>query len=156
MRAKFILFSILSLITISSAFSQDEPVTEEELMRYATAMDSINEMSAEVIVLITDMVKNTELMNAARYNELSQIIDDKAKLTEANATEEEIAFVNGIAVKKDEATAQINKAFQNLAKDYVTVPTYTKVKKALSTDAVLKEKYDALMTELAKDNPVAQ
>ena len=125
-------------------------------MRYATAMDSINEMSAEVIVLITDMVKNTELMNAARYNELSKIIDDETKLTAANATPEEISFIKEVAEKKDSATAHINEAFQSLAKDYVTVPTYTKVKKALSTDAALKEKYDALMTELAKDNPVAQ
>jgi hypothetical protein len=156
MKAKFFLFSILSLITISSAFSQDNSVTEEELMRYATAMDSINEMSAEVIVLITDMVKNTELMNAARYNELSKIVDDETKLTEANATPEEISFIKEVAEKKDSATAHINEAFQSLAKDYVTVPTYTKVKKALSTDAALKEKYDALMTELAKDNPVAQ
>ena len=156
MKAKFFLFSILSLITISSAFSQDNSVTEEELMRYATAMDSINEMSAEVIVLITDMVKNTELMNAVRYNELSKIIDDETKLTEANATPEEISFIKEVAEKKDSATAHINEAFQSLAKDYVTVPTYTKVKKALSTDAALKEKYDALMTELAKDNPVAQ
>lgn len=153
MKTKFILISAFSLITLASAFAQEATVSDEELTKYATAMDSINEMSAEVKVMITDMVKNGKVMTATRYNEISKIITDETKLTEAKATPEEIAFAKEVAAKKDEATAHINQAFQSLAKDYVGAATFNKVKKALASDAELKSKYDSLMTELAKDNP---
>ncbi len=156
MSAKFFLISVICLMSISPAFSQEATVSEEELTKYATAMDSINEMSAEVIILITDLVKNTDLMNATRYNELSKIINNETKLTEAEATLEEVAFVKEVAVKKGEATARINEAFQSLAKDYIGAATYNKVKKALGSDVELKNKYDSLITELAKDNPGVQ
>lgn len=131
-------------------------ITDEELSKYATAMDSVNEMSASVMVTISDMVKNSTVMNAARYNDLSKIAKDDAKLAEAKATPEEIAFLNEVATKKEEETARINAAFQSLAKDYVGVAVFNKVKKALSADAELKTKYDSLMDELKKDNPVVQ
>ena len=150
MKAKF---SITFLCFLSSlAFAQDVTVTDEELTKYATAMDSINEMSVEVKEMITELVKNNKAVTAARYNEISKIIADEAKLTEAKATPEEIAFVKELAVKRDSATVKINQAVQALAKDYVGAATFNKVRKALSTDAALKTKYEALMTELAKDN----
>ncbi|MCE7863859.1 MAG: hypothetical protein DYG99_09990 [Bacteroidetes bacterium CHB5] len=135
------------------SFAQDATVTQEELTKYATAMDSINEMSAEVKEMITELVKNNKAVTAARYNEISKIIADETKLAEAKATPEEVAFVKELAVKRDSATMQINAAVQSLAKDYVGASTFNKVRKALSADAELKSKYDALMAELAKDNP---
>lgn len=155
MRAKFFLISVFSLITLSSVSAQDVAVTvsEEELTKYATAMDSINEMSASLRMMITDMVKNGKVMNAARYNEISKIINDETKLTEAKATPEEIAFVKEVAAKRDEESSKINQAFQSLAKDYVGAATFNKVKKALASDAELKTKYDTLLAEMAKDNP---
>lgn len=158
MRAKFFLISVFSLITFSSAFAQDAAVTvsEEELTKYATAMDSINEMSASLRLMITDMVKNGKVMNAARYNEVSKIINDETKLTEAKATPEEIAFAKEVAAKRDEESSKINQIFQSLAKDYVGAATFNKVKKALAADAELKGKYDAMISEMAKDNPGVQ
>lgn len=154
MKAKFLIpiFCLLGL----TAFSQDITVTDEELTKYATAMDSINEMSAGVKEMITELVKNNKAVTATRYNEISKIITDETKLTEAKATPEEITFVKDLAVKRDSATLKINQAVQTLAKDYVGAATFNKVRKALSTDAALKTKYDALMTELAKDNPGVQ
>ncbi len=158
MRAKFFLISVFSLISLSSVFAQDTAVTvsEEELTKYATAMDSINEMSVTLRLMITDMVKNGKVMNAARYNEISKIINDETKLTEAKATPEEIAFAKEVAAKRDEESSKINQAFQSLAKDYVGAATFNKVKKALAADTELKGKYDALLTEMAKDNPGVQ
>lgn len=153
MRATFFLIAVVSSLTLSSAYSQEATVSDEELTKYATAMDSINEMSAEVKVMITDLVKNGKVMTATRYNEISKIITNETKLTEAKATPEEIAFAKEVATKKDEATARINTTFQSLAKDYVGAATFNKVKKALTTDAALKSRYDSLMAELAKDNP---
>ncbi|MBX2897575.1 MAG: hypothetical protein KF763_19195 [Cyclobacteriaceae bacterium] len=155
MKAKFFIIPILCLLSIV-AFTQDATVTEEELTRYATAMDSINEMSAEVKEMITELVKNNKVVTATRYNEISKIISDETKLAEAKATPEEIAFVKELAAKRDSATVQINAAVQSLAKDFVGAATFNKVRKALSTDAELKGKYEALMAELAKDNPGVQ
>lgn len=158
MKATFLLISVFSLITLSSVFAQDAAATisEEELTKYATAMDSINEMSASLKLMITDLVKNGKVMNAARYNEVSKIINDETKLNEAKATPEEIAFVKEVAAKRDEESSKINQAFQSLAKDYVGAATFNKVKKALATDVELKGRYDSLMSELAKDNPGVQ
>lgn len=150
MKAKFLITFLCFLSSL--AFAQDVTVTDEELTKYATAMDSINEMSVEVKEMITELVKNNKAVTAARYNEISKIIADEAKLTEAKATPEEIAFVKELAVKRDSATVKINQAVQTLAKDYVGAATFNKVRKALSTDTALKTKYEALMTELAKDN----
>jgi len=157
MRERLLLISSLLLFSVCTSFSQDEvTVTDEELTKYATAMDSINEMSANVRIMITDMVKQNEAVSASRYNEISKIIADEGKLAEANATPEEIAFVKEVAAKRDEETAKINQAFQSLAKEYVGVATFNKVKKALAADAELKSKYDALLSEMAKDNPGVQ
>lgn len=144
----------LSLI----ALAQDNKttVTDQELLKYATVMDSVNELSASVRLELADMVKNDTVMNAARYNDLSKIIDDEAKLAEAKATPAEIAFVKEVAAKKDQETAKINATYQSLAKDYVTVPVFNKVKKALALDPLLKNRYDSLMVELGKDNPTIQ
>jgi len=154
MRTKFLFFSVLSLVLAIQGYAQ-EAVTTEELTKYATAMDSVNEMQANVKIMMTDMVKANGKISGKRYNELSKIIADEAKLAEAQATPEEIAFVKEVAAKRDEQAAKINQALQTLAKDYVGGATYNKVKKALSTDTELKTKYDSLMAELAKDNPGA-
>lgn len=154
MRAKYFLITVLSLTTIT-AFSQDATVSEEELTKYATVMDSVAEMSVVVQATLSDMVKESEVMNGTRYNELSKIATDEAKLAEAKATPEEIAFLNEVAEKKKTETLKINQAFQSLAKDYLGAATYNKVKKALAADAELKVKYDSLIEEMAKDNQVS-
>jgi hypothetical protein len=151
MSTKYFLITALSLFTITS-FSQDATVSEEELTKYATVMDSISEMTLGVQETIAEMVKESEVMKGTRYNELSKIISDQAKLAAAKATPEEIAFLNQVAEKKKEETLKINQAFQSLVKENLGAATYNKVKKALASDAALKQKYDALIQELAKDN----
>lgn len=150
---KSLLFSCLFLLLTLSAYSQtDVSVTDEELGKYAYAMDSVNELTIELMDSITQMVKNATVVNAARYNDLSRIINDETKLTEAKATPEEIAFVKQVADYKSKGTSEINSTFQNLAKEYVGAATFNKVKKALASDTALKAKYDSLMEELKKDN----
>jgi hypothetical protein len=156
------LCAITAIVFSVPALAQDPKaatataVTDAELLKYAEVMDSVNEMSASVRVMLAEMVKGDSTMNAARYNDLSKIVDDPAKLVEAKATPEEIAFVNQVAAKKNEETARINATYQSLAKEYVTVPVFNKVKKALGTDPQLKTRYDSLMVELAKDDPAIQ
>jgi hypothetical protein len=154
MRAKFLFITAFSFIAVTS-FAQDAVVSDEELTKYATVMDSVTEMSIAVQTTLNDMVKESEVMNGTRYNELSKIASDEAKLAEAKATPEEIAFLKEVAEKKKTETLKINQAFQSLAKDYLGAATYNKVKKALAADATLKAKYDSLIEEMAKDNEVS-
>jgi len=130
-------------------------VSDEELMKYATATDSVNEMLANVRIDLTEMVKSGNVMNGARYNELSKIVDDPAKLSAAQATPEEIAFVKQVNAKRDEEMAKVNTKYQALAKEYVTGATFNKVKKALANDPKVKHRYDSLMVLLGKDDPAA-
>lgn len=150
MRTSLLFSCAFFLLAISAHSQNDVAVTDEELGKYATAMDSVNELTIELMDSITLMVKNTTVMNAARYNDLSKIISDETKLTEAKATPEEIAFVKSVADYKSKGTSEINSAFQSLAKDYVGAATFNKVKKALASNTELKGKYDSLMEELKK------
>ncbi len=147
-----VLFLFLAISTIGTvAKAQDEDaITDDDLKRYAVAMDSIEHMKTRLIETITDMVKGNEEVTAARYNDLSKLIDDEAKLKELEATEVEIEFVKAVAAKKEEETAKINEAFQSLAIDYIGAKTYNAVKKALSEDSEMKAKYETMLASLSK------
>jgi len=136
--------------------TQNLAVTDEELLKYATVMDSVNEMQATVRRELGDMVKNSTVVNSTRYNELSKIVDDPAKLTEAKATPEEIAFVKEVAAKKEEETNRIKTTYQTMATDYVPPEVLKKVKKAIDGDPAMKKRYDSLMVELGKDDTHTQ
>ena len=144
---------VIATLAFCQLYGQDVKVSDEELLKYAVTMDSINEMSASVRNMIADMVKESKTITAARYNELSKIASDEARLTEAKATPEEIAFLKEVADRKAEEMAKINETYQLLAKEYVTAPVFNKVKKALSQEPELKTRYDSLMTEMSRDNP---
>jgi hypothetical protein len=155
MKLKF--FSLVCFMALFSAklFAQDAAtVTDEELKKYAIAMDSVNEMQALLSGEIKTMVTTSQTISAQRYNELFKIINDEGKLLEANATPEEISFVKEVIAKKDAGTAKIKETYQLLAKDFVGAAAFNKVKKAISSDEGLKTKYQSLMDELAKDNAV--
>lgn len=146
---------VFGCLLCAGAFGQvqQSAVTDEELTKYATVMDSVNAMSASARNALADMIKENGSISATRFNELSDIADDSTKLAAANVTPEEIAFLKELDAKKEEETARINEAFQSMAKEYVTVPVFNKVKKALETEPELKMKYDSLIAELGKDNP---
>lgn len=153
---KFKVLSVVFMIAMAaSAYAQDAAaVTDDELKKYAVAMDSINELQAELNGTIKVMVTSNAGVSASRYNELFKIIGDEGKLLDANATTDEINFVKQVIAKKEEGTAKIKQTYQSLAKDYVGATAFNKVKKALTTDESLKTKYQGLMDELAKDNVV--
>lgn len=148
----FILFLMIMTTSVVNAQQSTDAVTDEELKKYAIAMDSIDNMKKDLMEEISELVKNNEKITAARYNELSKVINDETKLAEAKATPEEIAAIKEVLSKKDEGTAKIQSTFQSLAKDYVGAATYNKVRKALAEDADLKAKYDAIIAEFNKED----
>jgi hypothetical protein len=154
---KFKVFGVLvMLVALSSSLSAQDAatVTDEELKKYAVAMDSINELQAVLAGEIKQMVTTNQTLTAARYNELYKIINDENKLMEANATLDEVRFVKEVIAKREAGTAKIKETYQLLAKDYVGASSFNKVKRALSSDEALKSKYQGMMDELGKDNAV--
>ena len=143
------LFALIFFLSLTSAYAQDsaEPVSDEELKRYAVMMDSIDAMRDNLLEEISEMVKNNDKISVSRYNDLFKIIDDEAKLAEAKATPEEIAAIKEVQARKEAGTTEINDTFRSLAKDYVGASSYNKVKKALKDPAV-STKYKAILAEV--------
>ena len=159
MKYLVIMFAFVFAV-FSHAYAQDpeqeqvageEQITDEELKKYAVVMDSINDMKATLLKEIGDMVKEDGKMTNARYNELSKIANDEAKLAQAKATDAEKTLLKKVAEKKAAGTEEINTTFQSLAKDYVGAESFNKIKKALTTDEELKSKYEAMLKDLEKD-----
>lgn len=137
-------------ITISRAQTATAPVafTDEDLKKYAVTMDSVKGMQQTLLDIITEKVQKNTVMSVARYNELFKIANDQAKLTEAKATPEEIAFLKEVADKRTEENARINATYQALVKEYVGLKTFNAIKKSLTTDQALKTKYETISKEI--------
>lgn len=143
----------LSVVLINAAFISYGQTTkpafnDEDLKKYAITMDSVKGMQEKLNASITEMVQKNTVMKVDRYNALFKVIDDQAKLDEAKATPEEIAFVKQVAEKRSTETATITATFQKMAKEYVGLKAFNAIKKSLTTDQALKEKVDALAKEL--------
>jgi hypothetical protein len=150
----FLLTLVLAVVAKVDVKAQAEEITDEELTRYAVVMDSVDNMRDHAKWVIEEMVKGNEAMTGARYNELSKIIGDEAKLQAANASAEEIAFINEVKEKGDAIKSEINTVFQSLAKDYLGEGgrVYNKIAKALRTDAELKARYAVILEKVKSDD----
>jgi hypothetical protein len=137
-----------STSTKPSQSAAQSDISDEDLRKYAVTMDSVNGMKQTLLDEIANKVRNNIKIPVARYNELYKIIGDQAKLAEAKATPEEIAFVKEVTAFKDQGAAKINEKFQALAKDYVGVSKFNKIKNSLATDNELKARYDAIFGEV--------
>ncbi len=125
-------------------------ISDEELTRYAEAMDSLDRLQGIVSQTIKDMVSTTEDIAPSRYNNLYKISKDSVKLAEAEATEIEVMFLQKVDAYKDSMTASIKSTFSSLAKDYVGDGgrVYNKIRKALKSDAEVKARYEAILEQL--------
>ncbi|MBX2966695.1 MAG: hypothetical protein KF845_11145 [Cyclobacteriaceae bacterium] len=151
MMLKKLCIAFCLMLGFQGVFAQAE-VTDEELKKYAVVMDSVDNMKADLIESISEMVKNNEKVTAARYNELSKIINDETKLAEASAKPEEIEAIKEILKFKDEGTAKIQETFKTLATEHVGAAVFNKVKKAIAEDAETKAKYQEILAELKEDS----
>ena len=146
---KFFLSAVLVNAAVISYGQATKPAfNDEDLKKYAITMDSVKSMQEKLNTSITEMVQKNTVMKVDRYNALFKVIDDQAKLDEAKATTEEIAFVKQVAEKRSAEAATITATFQKMAKEYVGLKAFNAIKKSLSTDQALKEKVDALAKEL--------
>ncbi len=145
-----LVFSFVLTFTLSASAQDDEiEITDEDLKKYAVTMDSLETMKDNVKNVMADMLKSNENITIARYNELNDAIGDEEKLTELEATEEEVEFIQAVIDKKEELTAQIKPTLTTMVKDYIgSVKMYNAIKKGLKSDEELKAKYDTMMEEI--------
>lgn len=142
----FVLSALLAAVG-SQAQTTDE-ITDEDLKKYAITMDSVEDMQETLQETVAKTVQTNTVISVERYNELFKIINDEAKLTEAKATPEEVAFIKKINDLRSTTIAKINATYQSLAKDYVGVKTFNAIRKSLKSDQQLKVRYDNLSKDL--------
>ena len=142
------MFFLLAVATAGYAQTTKPAFTDEDLKKYAITMDSVKDMQETLNESITTMVQKATVMPVTRYNELFKIINDSTQLVSANAKPEEVAFVKEVARKRTEESAKITATFQTMAKEYVGLNAFNAIKKSLSSDPAVKEKYEALSKEL--------
>lgn len=141
------------LIVNSQAVAQEDEITDDELMLYATVMNKIDSMKNDMKVKYNDLIKSEELMDEGRrFNELKSAIGDETKLAEIKATEEEIAVYDKIQVAYDAMVADFKAVYPTLIKDELGASVYNKVKKGLKANPDLKTKYEEIVESLKPED----
>jgi hypothetical protein len=138
------LFVLLAL----GSKAQTAEITDEDLKKYAVTMDSVEAMQESLREIVAEAVRSNTVMPIPRYNELFKLTDDEAKLKEANATEEEIAFLKQIDDLRKVNIERINATYQTLAKDYVGLKAFNAIRKSLQSDQELKARYDNVSKDI--------
>jgi hypothetical protein len=133
---------LFMLMALGSKAQTSSEITDEDLKKYAVTMDSVQAMQESLRTIVAETVQQNEVMPVSRYNEIFKYTDDEAKLKEANATPEEIAFLKQIADLRKVNIERINAAYQSLAKDYVGLKAFNAIRKSLKSDQELKARYD--------------
>lgn len=142
MKLNTIFLLVLMSILGSAAFAQ--AITDDELKKYAIAMDSISAMTDRFKEINTKISRGNEKVSNIRYNQLVVIIGDSVKLKAANATPDEIAYVKkGDEIIKKESAA-LQKNISALIGDYLGSALFAKVRNALKTDEALRKRYESI------------
>jgi hypothetical protein len=145
---KVLIPCLFLLVAVGSKAQTSDKITDEDLKKYAITMDSVKAMQESLREIVAETVQTNTVTTVARYNQLFKIIDDEAKLKEANATPEEIAFIKQVNDLRSVNIARINTTYQALAKDYVGLKTFNAIRKSLKSDQELKARYDNLFKNL--------
>jgi hypothetical protein len=111
-------------------------------------MDSIAGMQETLREIVAETVQKNTVTTVERYNQLFKITSDEAKLKEAEATPEEIAFLKQVEDLRTVNIARINAVYQELAKNYVGLKAFNAIRKSLETDQALKARYENVSKDL--------
>ncbi|MBN3519409.1 hypothetical protein JYB62_05290 [Algoriphagus lutimaris] len=154
---KVLLFGAFFAFIGMSGFAQEaaEEVTNEELAKFA----NVEVMTSEYVDSKTEelramILENEIFKGGARYNEIKAAWGDEAKMAEAEVTEEEKAAY--------QAVQDFQNSLQDVVKEYKTelimndsilgASTYNKVNGAQKSDPAVKEKLEALISEMKSKN----
>lgn len=144
-------FLMIGLLSVNSyAQEATEEITEEELMKFAAMEDSVTAFYEMKNQEVFEMIKNHEVIEPARYNEIKAAWGDDSKLGEISITPEERDAYQGILDAVEAVKQEVTELKVNLIKDdaVLGVPTYNKVNRAYKENPEIKEKVDSLTAEL--------
>ena len=159
-------FNVLSMVLgmmiccAWSAQAQDEePITDEELTKYAMVMDFADQEKERLKTSYNEMIQAEELMTGGkRFKELKSAGEDEAKLAEIEATPEEIEVFNKIETANNENIAAFKEAYTTKIKDkeQLGAGLYNKITKALKADEELKGRYTAILETIKSERASAE
>jgi NAD(P)-dependent dehydrogenase (short-subunit alcohol dehydrogenase family) len=138
---------LFMFMALGSNAQTSKEISDEDLKKYAATMDSVKGMQESLQELVAEAVRSNTVMPVNRYNELFKLTGDEAKLKAANATAEEIAFLEQIDDLRKVNIERINATYQALAKDYVGLKAFNAIRKSLESDQALKARYDNVSKE---------
>ena len=143
---------IISGSFFSTAYAQDEEVTEEELEKYAMVMDSIDAMKNKIQEDYNELIQSEELMQGGRrFVEIQGAAKDSVKLNELSVTQEERMVYDNIQAKYEEMTAEFKNKYTALIKDELGGTLYNKITKALNSDPELKARYEEILSNMQEE-----
>jgi hypothetical protein len=151
----FLLVGLLN-VNVYSQNTENEEITEEELRKFATMEDSVTAFYERKIEDIMEMIKNHEVIEPARYNDIKAAWGNDEKLAEIEIKPEEKEAYEGILAAMDSVKEEVTEVKVNLIKndEVLGIPTYNKVNKAYKENPEIKEKVDSITAEL-KDKRVS-
>ncbi len=160
-RSKLILMlAFVVAISVQSTFAQDaagETVTDEELTQYATVMNKIDSMKADLQDQYNEVIKSNELMDGGRrFMEIKKAWGSDEKLAEANVTEEEKVAYQSILTKYDSMVTEFKEVYPTIIKDELGAALYNKVSQQLKKDKELEAKYNELLANMKEDDESAK
>lgn len=120
-----------------------DPVTEEEIMKFAAMEESVAHFLQQKQDAMIDMVKNNEVLGgAARYNEIKAAWGKEDKLAEIKISDAERVAFQGIQDYISSMADQVKeyKLEQIKNPEVLGAATYNKVNKAMNADPALKKK----------------
>ncbi len=149
-RLKYFLILVSIMITgVYALQAQDEePLSDEELKKYALIMDYADQEMERLKESYNAMIQAEELMaGGRRFVELKEAGDDQAKLEEIGATAEEIEAYNRIEEENNQSIAAFKEAYTEKIKDpeQLGAGLYNRINKELKSDQALNERYQAIL-----------
>lgn len=146
-------FLMLCMISITAKAQEAaaEEVSTEEIEKFAAMKDSVNHFMEVKQEELESMIKENEVFDVARYNEIKDAWGDDAKLGEIEITEEEKAEYSKIVETKNSLSDVIKERMISLIKndEILGAATYNKVNSAMKTDPEVKAKVNAIIAEKA-------
>jgi len=149
MRYSVFLICFISTSLLAQTTAPQRTDKMKELKKFVVLSDTLNTLTEKLKAKLTKFSAGDASTTASRYRQLLPIIDDTPKLTEAKATQAEIAYVKKSREMSMKESAEYTDAVQSLIDAYGN-KEYTDMKNGLKTDLRLKFSFDSLMTIQAK------
>lgn len=149
---------VVMVLGVLDANAQDEePLTDEDLTKYALVMDYADQQKERLKDDYNNMIQAEELMDGGRrFKELKEVADDSVKLAET-ATPEELEVFTKIENANNENIEAFKQAYTDKIKDkeQLGAGLYNQITKALRSDAELKTRYTTILETVKSERLAA-